>query len=224
MGVKGTGVNPSPVKTMLTPKEQKIFEFIKKALEGTQIAPSFEEIQQAFGFASINSVQQYIRQLVRKGVLAHPGGNQKRAVSLSAKVDRSSPLGSPLDEEVVRLPFVGLVAAGRPIEAIEEAEELEVPKSLLRQSGDHFALRVQGNSMVEDHICDGDVILVRKQRHAENGETAVVLVNNEATVKKFYRWPDSIELIPANSEMSPIHIKEGDCEIQGIVTGIIRKI
>jgi len=209
---------------MLTPKEQKVFEFIKKDLERSQIAPSFEEIQRAFGFASINSVQQYIRQLVRKGVLVHPGGNQKRAVALAAKADPSSHHGSPQDEDVVRLPFVGLVAAGRPIEAIEEAETLDVPKSLLRQSGDHFALRVQGNSMIEDHICDGDVVLVRQQRHAENGETAVVLVNNEATVKKFYRRPDSIELVPANSEMSPIYIKEGDCEIQGIVTGIIRKI
>lgn len=207
----------------LTPKEKKVFEFIQSRIRATDVAPTFQEIQAAMGFASINSVQQFVRQLVKKGVLVHPGGNQKRALTLAARSERPSPPVTVLEEEVARVPFAGLVAAGKPIEAIEQQEEIEVPQSLLR-GGESFALRVQGNSMIEDHICDGDIILVRKQRTAENGQTVVALVENEATVKRFRRRPDGVELIPANSEMKPILIKEGNCEIQGIVTGVIRKV
>ncbi len=206
----------------LTPKEKKIFEFIREMIQKKEVAPTFEEIQKAFGFASINSVQQYLQQLRRKGYLRHPGGNLKRAVTVAASGPPLPPmLGG--GENIIRVPFLGAVAAGRPIEAIEQQEEIEVPVSLLR-SLNCFALKVQGNSMIEDHICDGDTILVRKQNTAENGQTVVALINNEATVKVFYRRENEVELLPRNAELKPIYIKEGDCEIQGIVVGIIRKV
>lgn len=205
----------------MTLKERKIFEFIRVKLEGEAIAPSYEEIQQAFGFASINSVQQYLKQLVQKGFLRHPGGNLKRAVTLAT---RYTPFPLRKNEQsVVRVPFAGRVAAGKPIEAIEMAEELDVPVPLTR-GPNCFALKVQGNSMIDAHICDKDILLVRKQKNAENGEVVVALVNNEATVKKFYKRNNFIELVPCNEALESIKIKEEDCEIQGIVTGIIRKV
>ncbi len=212
----------------LTPKEKKVFDFIQVKLDASDVAPTFEEIRDAFGFASINSVQQYIRQLIQKDYLRHPGGNLKRAVTLAASY-RSSPPGLNKQavtndfENIIKVPFLGNVAAGKPIEAIEQNEEIDVPASLVRGLN-CFALKVQGDSMIEDCICDGDTILVKKQNVAENGQTVVALVNNEATVKVFYRRQDCIELVPRNQTMKPIIVKGEDCEIQGIVTGIIRKV
>lgn len=206
----------------LTPKEKRVFEFVRAKLESSDVAPSFEEIQQAFGFASVNSVQQYIQQLKDKGYLKYPGGNLKRAMTLAAS-HRLSPPPVNVQDNVITVPFVGMVAAGRPIEAVEQAEEIEVPVSLLRGLN-CFALKVQGDSMIEDHICDGDTILVKQQKIAENGQTVVALVNNEATVKVFYKRDNGIELVPRNASLKPLYIKEGNCEIQGIVVGIIRKV
>lgn len=206
----------------LTPKEKKIFDFIRAKLEGEGVAPTYEEVRLAFGFASINSVQQYLKQLVEKGFLRHPGGNLKRAVTLAAGY-RSAPPVRSISGNIIRVRFAGRVAAGSPIEAIEQLEELDVPGELTR-GPDCFALKVVGDSMIEAHICDGDTVLVRKQKTAENGQIAVVVVNNEATVKKFYKRNGFVELVPCNETLESIKVKEADCEIQGIVTGVIRKI
>jgi len=122
----------------------------------------------------------------------------------------------------VTLPLLGLVAAGSPIEAVEVPDRVEVPESLLR-GGECFALRVRGDSMIEDGIHDGDIILVKKQETAETGQTVVALIEGEATVKKFYRRGKQVELRPANPEMKPITVAADKVKIQGVVIGLMRK-
>ena len=121
----------------------------------------------------------------------------------------------------VSIPLLGYVAAGRPIEAVELPDQMDVPQGLLR-SGECFALRVKGDSMIEDGIHDGDTILVKKQEVAENGQTVVALVDGEATVKKFYLRGDKVELRPANAAMKPMVVDAEAVQIRGIVIGLIR--
>ena len=129
---------------------------------------------------------------------------------------------SPVETRRFEFPLLGRVAAGKPIEAVEDVGVIEVPPSMIGQ-GDHFVLQVKGDSMKEDGILDGDFIVVRKQPTAENGETVVALINNEATVKKYYRSEDHVELRPAHADMQPIIAREGDLRIEGKVVGVIRQ-
>ncbi len=118
-------------------------------------------------------------------------------------------------------PLLGRVAAGKPIEAVEDVAGIEVPPSMIG-SGDYFVLQVKGDSMKEDGILEGDFVVVRKQPMAENGETVVVLINNEATVKKYYKRENHVELRPAHPGMESILVKEGDLRIEGRVVGVMR--
>ena len=120
------------------------------------------------------------------------------------------------------LQMAGLVAAGSPIEAIEQRETIDVPEEMLG-AGEYFALKVRGNSMVDEGIVDGDTIVVKKQATAENGQTVVALVDGEATVKKLYRKKGGVELRPANASMEPIFVRERELVIQGVVVGLLRK-
>jgi repressor LexA len=122
------------------------------------------------------------------------------------------------------IPLLGTVAAGKPIEPIEGTEKIEVPQSLL-SSGENFALRVHGDSMIDDGIRDGDVVIVKRQATAESGQTVVALVNGEATVKRFYKKGSRVELRPANPALKPLLLNEevGALEIRGVVIGLIRK-
>jgi len=195
----------------LTEKQQAVYAFIRQYMENTDRTPSYDEIRQYFGFASFQSVQKHLKQLERKGFVRMPGKNQKRALTLTA-------LGS----KTVLLSLSGVVAAGRPIEAVEAQETVAVPEEMVG-SGDYFALLVRGQSMIEEGIFDGDTIVVRSQKSAENGQTVVALVDGDATVKKYYRWRDGIELRPANPEMESIFVREGEFRIRGVVVGLMRK-
>jgi len=119
-------------------------------------------------------------------------------------------------------PLLGKVAAGKPIEAVEDANVIEVPPSMVGP-GDHFVLVVEGDSMVDDGILNGDFVVIRKQPTAENGETVVALVENEATVKRYYRTGGKVELRPANERMRSFWFKKGDLRIEGKVVGVIRR-
>jgi repressor LexA len=175
--------------------------------------PSFEEICSHFGFASYNTVTTYLKALERKGYIRLPEKkNQKRAIEII----------SPVETRRFEFPLLGRVAAGSPIEAVETVDAIEVPPSMIGQ-GDHFVLQVKGDSMREDGILDGDFIVVRKQATAQNGETVVALIGNEATVKKYYRREDRVELRPAHAQMEPIIVREGDLQIQGKVVGVMRQ-
>jgi len=196
----------------LTEKQKRFLEYISRYMEEWGQAPSFEEICSHFGFASYNTVTTYLKILERKGYIRLPGKkNRKRAIELI----------SPVETRRYEFPRLSRVAGGKPIEAIQDVGVIEVPPSMIGH-GDHFVLQVKGDSMREDGILDGDFIVVRKQVTAENGETVVALIGNEATVKKYYKKKDYVELRPAHKEMEPIIVKEGDLRIQGRVVGVIR--
>jgi len=196
----------------LTEKQKAFLGFISRYMEDWGRSPSFEEICAHFGFTSYNTVTTYLKTLERKGYIRLPREkNRKRAVEVI----------SPVETRRFEFPLLGKVAAGKPIEAVEDIDAIEVPPSMIGR-GDHFVLKVKGDSMKEDGILEGDFIVVRKQPTAENGETVVALINNEATVKRYYKKEDQVELRPAHADMAPIIVKEGDLHIQGRVVGVMR--
>jgi len=195
---------------MLTPKQKKIFEYIKKYIKGKNYSPSLEEIGRRFGLAK-STVHQHIEALREKGYLKKIE-NQPRSIELNKKKKIS---------DLVKIPLLGTIAAGEPIEAIEDKENIKVPKSQLSKSGEHYALRVKGESMIDEGIFDGDTVIIRKQPIVENGETAVALINgNEVTLKKIYKEKNGFRLQPANPNLKPIFTKQ--LTIQGKVVSVIR--
>jgi len=197
----------------LTEKQKAFLAYISRYMEEWGRSPSFEEICSHFGFTSYNTITTYLKTLERKGYIRLPRKkNQKRAIEVI----------SPVETRRFEFPLLGRVAAGKPIEAVEDVDVIEVPPSMIGQ-GDHLVLQVKGDSMKEDGILDGDFIVVRKQPTAENGEIVVALINNEATVKKYYKRENYVELRPAHAGMEPIIIKEGDLRIEGRIVGVIRR-
>jgi repressor LexA len=194
-----------------TPKQQRVLDYVQGYLEKKGYAPTQLEIAQRFRLKSLGSVQQYLNALEEKGYLTK-AWNGRRSIQLSDIAANS-----------VRIPMAGIVAAGRPIEAIEQRETIEVPQSLLR-GGENFGLQVKGESMIDEGIRNGDFVIVRKQATAESGQMVVAMLDGEATVKNFYRKKDGIELHPANPQMQPIKVASGQgFQILGIVVGLIRK-
>jgi len=195
---------------MLKKRQKQILDYIKKFIKEKNYSPSFEEIRKHFGFVSKSTVHHHIETLKEKGHL-----KRSRTIELS-KDEKTSGL--------VEVPLLGTIAAGEPIEAIQEKETIAVPQDKLPRSGDFYALRVMGDSMIDEGINDGEVILIRQQNVADNGQRVVALINHEgATVKKFYKDGSCIRLQPANKKYEPIIIKKGTpIEIQGIVVGVIK--
>ncbi len=194
----------------LTPKQKEVLDFIESFSAGNGYPPSQQEIARAFGLRSLGTVQNYLVRLEREGALARDW-NARRGLRLRRQT------GS-----VAELPLAGQVAAGRPIEAVQTPDSIEVPASMVG-AGENFVLRVQGDSMVGDGILDGDYVVVRKQADADNGQTVVALLDNEATVKRLYRRQGRIELHPANPAMAPIVVAgEESLRIEGVVVGVIR--
>ncbi len=195
----------------MTPKQKRILDFIHAYRERHGYAPSQREIANAFGYRSLGTVQNFLVRLEREGHLQRDWNARRGLV----------PAGVPTTG-ALELPLAGQVAAGRPIEAIETPDSLEVPPSMVGP-GEHFVLRVRGDSMIGDGILDGDYVVVRKQNHADSGQTVVALINGEATVKRLQRRGDRIELLPANPAMEPIVVPaDADFAIEGIVVGVIR--
>ncbi len=199
------------VSMNLTEKQQAVYRFLKRYIKEKGLSPSYDEIRRHFGFQSFQSVQKHLKQLERKGYIKMPLSNQKRAITL---IEHGG--------TTVVLRMAGTVAAGNPIEPVEEQETVDVPEEMLG-TGEYFALKVKGNSMIDEGIFEGDTIVVRKQTGAENGQTVVALVGGEATVKKYFRRRDGIELRPANPSMQPILVRKGEFEIQGVVVGLMRR-
>jgi repressor LexA len=197
----------------LTARQRELYEFLQDYIARKGEAPTYEEIGRALKLKSTNAVAKHLKTLEEKGYVRSPWGNRKRALSL---VEHGTPSFA--------IPLLGTVAAGKPIEPVEQAEKIEIPRSLLG-SGENFALKVRGDSMIDDGIRDGDVVIVRRQVIAENGDTVVAVVDGEATVKRFYRKGDRVELRPANPALAPLFLDAsvGTLEIRGVVVGLIRK-
>lgn len=198
----------------LTKRQRQILDYLELFIDSSGYSPSFEEIADHFGYSSLATVHEHLTNLEQKGLIRK---NYNRSRSLELVPSEIGPVA-------VVLPLLGNVAAGLPIEAIEEQESISVPHDMVRQ-GNNYVLRVQGTSMIDEQIRDGDYIIVNSRRAAENGEMVVALVGGEsATVKKFYRESGGrIRLQPANPDMFPMFFHEDEVEIQGIVVGVIRK-
>jgi repressor LexA len=207
---------------VLTARRQQILRFIEDATTKNGYPPTVREIGKAVGLSSSSSVQFHLRALVEAGCL-HRDGSLTRALRLS-EADRSAPAARPARDLLgVRwLPVVGEVAAGQPIFADEQVmDTLPIP-ARFAPNGEAFMLRVEGDSMIEAGIYHGDYVIVSRTSAATDGDIVVALLDEEATVKRFYRHPTGVELRPANSAMQPI--LASDVQILGKVRGIIRAL
>ena len=199
----------------LTKRQREILTYLANYSEDHGYAPSFEEIATQFNYNSLATVHEHLTNLERKGYIKR-AYNESRGIEL---------VPSDVLPRAMALPLLGTVAAGLPIEAIQMPESIGVPEDLVRRGGNHYVLRVRGNSMIDEQIRDGDFVIVHEKNTADNGEMVIALIDGtSATVKKFFRERDGrIRLQPANDSMDPIYVHENDISIQGIVVGVLRR-
>lgn len=209
----------------LTKKQKEIYDYICSYFDKNGVAPTQKEIKEHFSFKSFGSVQRYIKYLKDEGLL-ETDWNARRGLKPQTKKEQSTNnVSSANSFEENEIALLGDVAAGIPIEAIENpTNTISVPPGLINKSGKHFALNVCGDSMIDDGILDGDIIICRYQQTANQGQTVVALVDGEATVKRFYKTKNIIELHPANKTMKPFRIdpKEQEVSLAGVLVGLIR--
>lgn len=205
----------------ITKKQKEVFDYICEYTRNNGYAPTQREIKDHFGFKSFGSVQAYLKYLVSAGYL-ETDWNARRGITLAA--EEPTKASKAIAADVEEIPWLGNVAAGIPIEAIENpSETIQVPRSMVSKGGNYFALSVQGDSMIEAGILEGDVIVCRHQTNADNGQVIVAVVDGEATVKTLNKQKKGIELIPANSRMRPFMIEpDQDFRIAGILVGLMR--
>ncbi len=185
----------------LTQKEKEIYQYITECLEKNGYAPSVRDICGAIGIKSTSSVHEYLRRLETKGYIKKSSG-KSRALSIDGDKRADS-------VRMERVPILGRVTAGQPILAVENYEGyVDFPSSMARGKANLFALRVMGESMIEAGILDGDIVVVESKRYPDDGEIVVAMIDDEATVKRFFRESDKIRLQPANHTMQPIYSRE----------------
>jgi repressor LexA len=199
----------------LTRRQKQILDYLQGYIAEHGFAPSFEEIAEHFTFRSLATVHEHLTNLERKGYIQR-GHNESRAIQV---------VPVPGQTAAIELPLLGQVAAGEPIEAVVAPETIAVPHDLIPRRGNCYALRVRGDSMIDDHIENGDFVVVHSRDSAVDGDMVVALVDGtSATVKRMYREPSGwIRLQPANDAVRPIRVHEDNILIQGIVVGVIRK-
>ena len=195
----------------LSPKKQRFVNFITTFTYTNNRPPTFVEIMSGLSIKSLGTIDWYVKELEKENVIKRiKGKNGKRALSV-------------LEENINnKLPFLGIIAAGSPIEVFENNEYVEVPIEYVNNK--NYILKVNGDSMSDDHIVDGDYVIIRKKEIAFNGDIIVALLNNEATLKKYYLGDNGVELHPQNSDYDIIYVKGTDSfEINGIVLAVFRK-
>lgn len=196
---------------MLTKKQKLVLDFVKQYQKSNGFAPSLDEIRQYFKLASVSTAHFHIKQLHKKGLLTKEE-NQARTISAIK------------EKMTVEVPLLGIIAAGEPIEAIEiQGETVTVPRSDISLPFQHYALRVRGDSMVEDGIFSNDIVIVRSQKTADDGQTVVAIIDDDqATLKKIFKEKDKIRLQPANKNLQSFFRKK--VEVRGVVEKIIRTL
>ncbi|MDX2000666.1 MAG: transcriptional repressor LexA [Thermoanaerobaculia bacterium] len=205
------------VKDYLTDRQKEILDFINEFRDQRGISPTHREICERFGYSSYGTVYKHLKLLEDKGFLRRDQ-NQKRGIEL-VRVLRGAE--ATVDHE---LPFLGRIAAGKPIEAVSGNETLAVPSHLIAgRAGEHYVLRVVGDSMIEEGIHNGDYVVVLRREHAQAGEMVVALVGSDATLKRIYPEGRRVRLQPANPNMEAIYVPANDVKVQGIVVGLMRK-
>jgi repressor LexA len=197
----------------LTRRQREIYDFVSGFVAEKGYSPSLEEIGAAFGLSSVATVHKHVQHLVEKGLL-RKGWNRSRSLEPAP----------PEGEELVALRLAGVVAAGAPIEAIEDHETIGVPSGLVPPRAESFVLRVRGDSMIDEQIRDGDYVVVESRAEARDGETVVALIRGEeATLKKLYRRGAKVRLVPANASLAPIEVPAREVRIRGVVRGLLRR-
>ena len=202
----------------LTEKQQAVLTFIRDFIEDKGYSPTLEEMSQYFGVSKV-TIYEHVKALQEKGAVKKQA-NRKRSIELIAPATEAAP-----QQRTRLLPIMGRVAAGDFIEAVQDAEEFSLD-DMTPRIDDCYMLRVQGNSMIEDHICPGDLVIVQPADTAQNNDIVVAMVdddhtgNKKATIKRFFHEGDHIRLQPSNAELSPILVN--DVEIQGRVIGVVR--
>ncbi|HXJ36791.1 MAG TPA: transcriptional repressor LexA [Candidatus Eisenbacteria bacterium] len=197
---------------MLTRRQKQVLDFVQAHIDRHGYAPTLHEIGRHLKLSSVATVHKHLRKLEDKGAVRRLT-HQSRALSVVPPPDTAAG---------ARIPLLGTVAAGTPLEPIEVPGSITVPQEFLGR-GDTFALRVRGDSMIDDGIHDGDVVVVESRREAPNGSTVVAVVGGEATVKRFYRRRGRVHLVPANERMEPIVVRESEVEIRGVVIALLRR-
>jgi repressor LexA len=197
----------------LTPKQVGILMFIKDNLRQKGYPPSVREIGQAVGLSSSSTVHGYLRKLEKMGYLRRDPNKPRAIEVLDLEGERV---------ECVNVPLIGSVAAGLPLLAVENREEVFPLPTHFTGTGEFFMLKVQGESMIEASILNGDMVVVRRQHDANNGDIVVALIEEEATVKRFYKEKDRVRLQPENRAMEPIYANK--LQVLGKVVGLVRKI
>lgn len=206
----------------ITRRQKEVYDFLAKFVEENGYSPSFEEIGDGLGLSSLATVHKHISNLEEKGLLKRDY-NRSRSIDLVKRKGRmrqmvsAAPTGQDLS-----LPLLGRIAAGRPVEAVENPESISLAD--FTRSKDVYVLQVKGESMQDEHIVDGDYVLVEKADVSQDGEIVVALVNgSDATLKRIYTEGDKIRLQPSNSAMQPIVVPAASVQIQGRVIGVLRK-
>ena len=199
----------------LTRRQRQILDYLKTYIEEHQYAPSFEEIAAHFSFSSLATVHEHLTNLERKGFI-NRSHNESRSIELIPEQGQAG---------ATELPLLGQVAAGEPIEALSTPETIAVPNTLIPRRSSSYVLQVRGESMIEEHIQDGDYVVVNNRNAADNGDMVIALVDGtSATLKRYYREPGGwIRLQPSNDSVAPIRARESDVMVQGIVVGVLRK-
>lgn len=197
---------------VITPRQREVYEFVRRFIEIYSYSPTIAEIGAHFGLRSPSTVHHLLSALEREGLIRRIP-NAGRGIELVPPEDESSEC---------EIPLLGVIAAGYPIEAVLHHQTVTIPPDMLGK-GRTFALRVQGDSMIDEHICSGDFIIVESRQTAENGRTVVALVDGaEATVKRFYQEKSVVRLEPANPKYQPIIVEAHRVAIQGVVIGLLR--
>lgn len=199
---------------MLTPKQKQILDYIEQFIEENGYSPSYREIAEHFQFSSVATVAEHIENLRLKGYLSSDAGYRSLQVKEVTVESSTNPF------EFLTIPLLGAIQAGKPIEAVKTNETLEIPRDMMAKNA--FALKVKGDSMIDDGILEGDYVVVEPCQSPKNGDIIVALIDkDDVTLKRFYREKDHIRLQPANKKYQPIRVKK--ITIQGKVRGVIRK-
>jgi repressor LexA len=203
----------------LTKRQKQVVDFIADFLDQNGYSPSYEEIARGLGLASLATVHKHISALQTKNYVKR-GFNQSRSLDLGPRYVRDQRRRAA---PVFEIPLKGRIAAGLPVESIEQNSVLNFAD--FAGNPDTFALEVRGDSMIEDHICDGDLILLDRAAEAHDGDIVVALIGGqETTLKRFYREPDgSVRLQPANAALAPIIVAAEDVQVQGRLLAVLRK-
>lgn len=203
----------------ITRRQHQVYTFIQQFVEQHGYSPSFEEIGDGLGLSSLATVHKHISNLEQKGLL-------KRDYNRSRSIDLVAPRGrvrqSMAAAAMGSIPLLGRIAAGKPVETLQNPESISLAD--FTRSKDVFVLEVRGDSMQDEHIVDGDYVLVERANTAHNGEIVVALISgSETTLKRFYKEGEQVRLQPANATMAPIIVPAQDVQLQGKVIGVLRK-